>query len=330
MKLHSYSICIIACVAAVGTPALPCRAADVAGRIDFVARPGHIVIRVDEQDLATYVYRDSQIPRPYFKDVHAPGGIKVTRNHPPRQGVDPADHAEYHPGLWLAFGDLGSADFWRNKAVVKHVEFIKPPVSDGPKGHFTVRNAYMHRDVMVCEEVCQYTFMVRPAGILILWNSLFMSADTSFYFGDQEEMGLGLRMATAIAVKGGQGGRILDSEGRKNEKETWGKTAAWCDYSGWVDKKFAGVTIMPHPDNFRSCWWHTRDYGFMTANPFGRAAFGAGRTSQVQVAPDSRSGCGMVFSFMQAPTRTLLTCMVPARIICTFASRWRKLPENEL
>ena len=42
---------------------------------------------------------------------------------------------------------------------------------------------------------------------------------------------------------------------------------------------------MPHPGNFRPCWWHTRDYGFVAANPFGRAAFRAGPSSKVVVEP---------------------------------------------
>ena len=49
-------------------------------------------------------------------------------------------------------------------------------------------------------------------------------------FGEQEEMGLGIRAATTITVK--NGGRILDSEGRVNEKGVWGKRAEWYDYSG--------------------------------------------------------------------------------------------------
>ncbi len=288
MKSRFFAVRMISCVAMVGAFAAPGRAADVPGRIEVVDRPGQLVIRVDKHELATYVYEDPHIPRPYFKDVHAPGGIQVTRNHPPREGVDPTDHAAYHPGLWLAFGDLGGADFWRNKAVVKHVEFVQRPVSKGRQARFAVRNAYMDGDAKVCEEVSEYTFVVRPTGILILWDSQFASKDTSFYFGDQEEMGLGLRVATPIAVKSESGGRILDSEGRKNEKATWGKIAAWCDYSGWVDKTFAGVTIMPHPDNVRPCWWHTRDYGFMTANLFGRAAFGAGAASRIEVTAGQR------------------------------------------
>ena len=100
-------------------------------------------------------------------------------------------------------------------------------------------------------------------------------------------MGLGVRLATPIAVVSGQGGRILDSAARKNGGAVWGKIAKWCDYAGPVDGKFAGITLMPHPDNFRPCWWHARDYGFVAANPFGRAAFKAGRPSKVVVSPDA-------------------------------------------
>ena len=82
-------------------------------------------------------------------------------------------------------------------------------------------------------------------------------------------------------------GRIVDSEGRKNGAGIWGKTADWCDYSGSIEGRFAGITMMPHPDNFRPCWWHARDYGFVTANPFGRAAFDAGPSSKVVVRPSS-------------------------------------------
>ena len=96
-------------------------------------------------------------------------------------------------------------------------------------------------------------------------------------------MGLGVRVATPIMVNSNQGGRMLDDQGRKDEKGVWGKHAQWCDYSGWINGSFVGVTIMPDPSNFRPCWWHTRNYGFMTANPFGRAAFRAGPASKVVV-----------------------------------------------
>jgi hypothetical protein len=260
-------------------------ASDEGPQIVFDRQPGAVVIRAGVEPLATYVYEDAEILRPYFKDVFAPGGIRVTRHHPPREGIDRTDHASMHPGLFLAFGDLGGADFWRNKAKVEHVEFTVPPSVGKGRGSFTVRNRYLAEQKTVCEETCEYTFAVQPEGYLILWDSTFQAMHSSFSFGDQEEMGLGVRVATSIAVTTQSGGRLLDSDGRKGEKDIWGRAAAWCDYSGWVGDRFAGIAVMPNPANFRPCWWHVRDYGLMVANPFGRRALAKGEPSQVIVQP---------------------------------------------
>jgi len=256
-------------------------------RVAFESRRESLRIRVGDRPLATYVYRDPEILRPYFKDVCAPGGVQVTRHHPPREGVDPADHATMHPGLWLAFGDLGGADFWRNKATVVHGGFVQAPSAEGDKGTFTVCNQYTAGGIVLCEEICTYTFQVRPAGYLIVWDSTFQSKRSGLYFGDQEEMGLGVRVATPLMVKPYENrhrpGRILDDRGRRNEKAIWGEQAAWCDYGGRVDDTFAGITIMPDPRNTVACRWHVRDYGLMVANPFGQSVFKKGPAKKTEV-----------------------------------------------
>ncbi|MFO0954653.1 MAG: DUF6807 family protein [Isosphaeraceae bacterium] len=84
-------------------------------------------------------------------------------------------------------------------------------------------------------------------------------------------------MATELTAK--QGGVILNSEGRRNEREVWGRQADWCDYLG----KDGGMMLIPDPANFRRSWFHVRDYGLMVANPFGRQAFTKGDPSRVVV-----------------------------------------------
>ena len=204
----------------------------------------------------------------------------MTRNHPPVEGQDATDHATFHPGLWLAFGDVSGADFWRNKATVKHVEFVEAPAADATGGGFAVKNAYVSKDQPICEEVCRVRFAVRPVGYLITCDSRF-SGSGDFYFGDQEEMGLGVRVATPLTVK--NGGRIVNSDGQVNEKQVWGKQADWCDYSGTIDGQAVGLLLMPHPKNFRRSWFHARDYGVLVANPFGQNAFTKGERSKVEV-----------------------------------------------
>ncbi len=102
-----------------------------------------------------------------------------------------------------------------------------------------------------------------------------------FYFGDQEEMGLGARVATAITEK--NGGLITSSNGEKSAKTTWGRAYSWCDYSGKIDDREVGLTIFTGAKNFRPSWWHNRDYGVFVANPFGRKAMGHGDVSQLEV-----------------------------------------------
>jgi hypothetical protein len=248
--------------------------------VSFTPRKDGLRIDVGGKPFATYVVKDGEIRRPFFAHVHAPSGAQVTRTHPPVEGKDATDHATYHPGLWLAFGDLGGADFWRNRASVRHVAYVEKPAGGRGAGRFAVRNRYEADGKAICDETCRVRVVVRPAGYMIVWDSEF-TGDRDFAFGDQEEMGLGVRVATPLTVK--NGGRIVDSAGRVNEKQVWGKTAEWCAYAGAVGDKKVGVLLMPHPDNFRKSWFHARDYGLLVANPFGQNAFTGGAPSRVVV-----------------------------------------------
>jgi hypothetical protein len=242
-----------------------------------------VIVTVASDPIATYVYTDEKIRRPYFAHVRAPGGVQVTRNHPPVEGEDRTDHATMHPGIWMAFGDLDGEDFWRNKGRIVHEGFVERPTGGPGKGTLAVRKRYERAGGdPVCREICRMTFLVRPYGYLLLWDSAF-SANKEFCFGDQEEMGLGFRVTTPISVM--EGGTMLDDRGRRNGQEIWGKTGQWCDYSGTVDGRHLGMTLMCHPDNFRPSWLHARDYGFIAANPFGRRAFTGGETSKIVVQP---------------------------------------------
>jgi hypothetical protein len=244
--------------------------------VTFDAAPGRLHVRVNGRPLATYVYQDAAIKRPYFAHVHAPNGVPVTRTHPPVAGTDATDHADMHPGLWLAFGDLSGADYWRNKGRV-----VQEDVTTHD-GSFAVRNRYETADGKVlAREAARYTFQARPAGTLLVWDSEFRPADGELAFGDQEEMGLGVRLATPLTVKAG--GQIAGSGGERNETQVRGKQHNWCDYSGTVSGERVGVLIVPDPRNFGRSGFHARDYGLLVANPFARKALGKGEPGRVVV-----------------------------------------------
>ncbi len=239
-------------------------------------------IRWGGKDVATYFYRHDKVLRPFFANVKSPGGLQVTRNFPPKKN-DLRDHSDMHPGIWMAFGDVSGEDFWRNKGRVVHQRFTTGPTGGDGRGTFSQRKSYQRGDgSVVCLEDFRFTIRVLQEGYLLQWDSTFFAPKGGeFYFGDQEEMGLGVRVATSITER--KGGQITDSHGRQGAKDVWSQSSAWCDYSGSVGNDAIGITILCHPGNFRESWMHARNYGLIAANPFGRKAMKKGSPSRIVV-----------------------------------------------
>jgi hypothetical protein len=74
------------------------------------------------------------------------------------------------------------------------------------------------------------------------------------------------RMDADLAVI--NGGTMINSNGEKGEKETFGKKAAWIDFYGKRGDKQEGMAIMQHPSNeWYPAPWFTRDYVFFSPTP---------------------------------------------------------------
>ena len=255
----------------------------------------HLDIFLDGRRIATYQFRHDKVLRPVWINLVTPSGRQVTRNYPPRvpDDVDPGYTAEsdgiihphIHTGVWLGFGDINGHDYWRNTARIEQLEFnvgavartrsddrslaTAPTAAD--RLSFEVLNRLLTTDGQreVCRQRVRYELARHPSGWQLDIAAEFFNDERDFYFGDQEESGLGVRVASPIRVQGGNG-RITNSLGQVNYAETWGHEAAWWDYSGALDGKPCGIFVQPHTTNPRPCWGHTRDYGVMVLNPFPR------------------------------------------------------------
>jgi hypothetical protein len=74
------------------------------------------------------------------------------------------------------------------------------------------------------------------------------------------------RMAADLSVT--NGGTMINAEGAKSEKDTFGKGSAWIDFYGNRGNAVEGLAIMQHPSNpWYPSPWFTRDYGFMSPTP---------------------------------------------------------------
>lgn len=81
-------------------------------------------------------------------------------------------------------------------------------------------------------------------------------------------MGLGVRMATELTEQ--KGGLVVNSDRVTGAKTVWGKPAAWATYSREMGGRIQGVAIFPAASNPNPTWWHSRDYGVIVANGFGK------------------------------------------------------------
>jgi hypothetical protein len=282
--------------------------------------PSDVSIRVSDKSVSFLVGRDlvgvyhtgPDVAKPYFWPLNAPGQAVITRAWPmmPKQPGGSNDHV-HQKSFWFCHGDVipeGMAlkhkikgvqgvDFWSEAKGHGRIVCVETGERKTEKGHgqITTRNDWRTADgeTILNETRTIHLYNWDPARLIIFDIDLFANA-VPITFGDTKEGSFGVRINDAIREEVGSGrqrqkgpGKIENAEGKVGEKEVWGRPSAWCDYSGPIDGKTVGLAILTDPSNpYPSCW-HSRGYGLMAANPFGRQKAGfpamAGRTDLVKL-----------------------------------------------
>ena len=224
-------------------------------------------------ELVTAYHYGADVARPYLYPIIGPGGVCVTRHYPMRDDVatETKDH-HHHKSVWVAHGDVNGVDDWSEEqghGRVVHKSFLEK--TSGPVfGRIRTLNDWVSRDGRkVMEEERTVTVYNLPEDSRFIDMSIvFRATDGDLKFGDTKEGGI-ISVRVATSMDGNKGGLITNSFGGVTEVESWGKRAHWCDYSGPVEGRTVGITVFDSPANFRyPTYWHVRDYGLMTANPF--------------------------------------------------------------
>jgi len=215
--------------------------------------------------------------RPFLMPIIGPYGDPITRMYPV-EDVDgeTTDHI-HHKSCWVAWGDVNGSDNWsETEGHGRQTHQRLGIVESGPVfGRIAALNHWVtDAGAKVLEEEREMLFYNLPeSGRIMDLNVRFTATEGPVRFGDTKEGGIAsVRVATSMDGSGA--GTIVNAYGGIGEKETWGKRAHWCDYYGPVKGKTVGIAIFDTPTNFRyPTYWHVRDYGLMTANPFGLSHF---------------------------------------------------------
>jgi hypothetical protein len=258
----------------------------------LAALPLQAGIKIEQEGNNLKVLVDGKLFTEYRGDTRVPclfplmssRGTHYTRQHPFVKGVkgEQADHP-HHTGFWFTHGNVNGHDFWHkeNCKIVTRGFLGKPMVTNtvaggkGGKVTFTVELSWEADGKPVVAEHRTYVISVEGRTRTIDVTSHLGSNQHDIKFGDTKEGSFSIRTAPTIRLKGDVAkGGIITSAGMK-DNDAWGKRAKWVAYHG-PDSKGTPVVIaiLDHSKNLRHpTWWHARNYGLLTANPFGIRAF---------------------------------------------------------
>lgn len=274
----------------------------------FAAEPGTVTAsKTDDavefkigKELFTSYHVGSKLAKPYLWPLNAPGELPVTRGWPMLKGMpkETTDHV-HQKSAWFCHGDVipegieltkksadkrvHGVDFWSETPGHGNIVVVKvgEPKTGPHQASLTTRNEWRAPDgTKILDE--DRTITVRDLGdarVVILDIDLHASV-CPITFGDTKEGSMGIRVNDAFRLSAPKSdGGIVSSDGAeakapaKDNLPMWGKRADWHDYSGTVGGKTVGIAVFDDSKNAPRAAWHTRAYGLMAANPFGRNAF---------------------------------------------------------
>ena len=216
--------------------------------------------------------RDRGLVKPALYPLRGAGNIAVQRDYPFAVGKDEKKDHPHHTSMWFAHGDVNGHDFWHGAIGRAWVERVALGIDhDNSTVHVEYAWLVGKDRRRLARELRSMRFAAAADGSRSIDIAIrIVASDETLRFGDTKEGTMGLRVTPTLRLVGEVAkGRILDSEGRRDNK-CWGKRSRWVDYSGPVGGKVVGVACFDHPKNFgHPCRWHARNYGLFAANPWG-------------------------------------------------------------
>ena len=259
----------------------------------------------------SYIYSDT-LEKPVLFPVVAADGITVTRGYPiaPKKG-ESIDHP-HHTGFWFNYGNVNGIDFWgnskdipaANKTKYGIIRFrnIEKMESQSGKGILEVNQDWVNPDgsVSITENV-RFVFYASKDFRIIDRITTLTAQVPEASFADTKEGAFAIRVArflefpskepktfidangkaTNIPVLNNEGvnGNYLSSEGVEGAA-VWSTRAKWMKLNGVKSNDTVSIVFMDHPSNLNyPTFWHARDYGLFSANPFGQKDFTKGKES---------------------------------------------------
>lgn len=239
--------------------------------------PEDIAVTIDGKPF-TIFHSGSDANKPFLAPLRSPSGKIVTRHFPMETVAGESRDHLHHRGLWFSYDDVNGVKFWENdpsytKGKIGKIVVTKTNWKDGDRsGTLTATMEWRDPDGKVLLVENRDMVFHKDPAVRVIDFHIVLTASQDVTFGDTKEGAFAIRLTDSLTEK--KGVKITDADGRSTMKDVWGKRSNWVDYSGDVEGEKVGVAIFDHPGNpHHPTYWHARDYGLFSLNPFGQNSF---------------------------------------------------------
>jgi hypothetical protein len=254
-----------------------------AASVELRREQDRIDIVIGGQPFATY-YIGNASAKPYLFNLRSAQGTVVTRGFP-MVDISGEDHDEPHQrAMYFAHGDINGYDFWGEaefsrwsrhpassfgRTVFRKFDEIRGAAESGAiKAEFDLVTS---KGEKIGAETQVYSFRGNERVRIIDCEFTIHTDHGPVKIGDTKEGTFAIRLVKALEPPKGH---MVNSQGATGEKGIWGRRASWVDYYGNVAGESVGVAVFDNPENLRHpTYWHARQYGLLSANPFGLREF---------------------------------------------------------
>ncbi|MEM7479096.1 MAG: PmoA family protein [Planctomycetota bacterium] len=235
--------------------------------ITLEKKKDRVTVLIDGELFTEYVFEGYE--KPILYPVLGPHKIPMTRDYPMKDDTPNEKHDHpHHKSIWFGHMKVNGESFWH---VGKTAGTTKATGVEVDGNTINTKNRLVDRNgKLVANDSRKITFGASKSSRWIDYEVTYHATEGEIVFGDNKDGQMGIRMNAALRIEGPiANGSAVNANGDTQEK-IWGKRAPWIDYWAEINGKVVGVAMFDHPNNLRHpTWWHARDYGLLSANPFG-------------------------------------------------------------
>lgn len=230
-------------------------------KINAVKIGSKINVTIDGKFFTSYIFSEDE-KYPFFYPVNGPlSGGSVTSM---RNAIYP-----HHTSLFFGCDLVNGGNYWQEGLERGRIISVNPQIEkEGGDTVIITDECIWSRPgaLSPVKDTRRFIITSPSANKKIIDAEITMEMLMDVHILKTNHSLFSARMAADLSVE--NGGTMINADGARGEKETFGQKSAWIDYSGKRGEAIEGLTIMQHPSNpWYPSPWFTRDYGFISPTP---------------------------------------------------------------